>query len=163
MFSKAKHALLRPVPHLFSDRAGSALNQLANRSLKAQLCGEVTDRFLELLLRGMDLAFCLMKGYRKNIRDFRARYLFTTADGQVEAAALFGDADMKVRSGAVEDWDVKVTFENPSALRSFLFSRNQDILDSVLRNEVEVEGNLNLIYKLGFMARDLGHRLGVAV
>lgn len=162
MSSKIKHALLRPVPHLFSDRAGKALARMGNTSLKEELCGQVTDSFLELLLRGMDLAFCLMKGYRKNIRNFRARYLFTTADGLVQTSALFADRDMKVRSDAIEDWDVKVTFQNAPALQSFLFSRDQDILNSVLRNEVEVEGNLNLVYKLGFMARDLGRRLGVA-
>jgi hypothetical protein len=31
-----------------------------------------------------------------------------------------------------------------------------------LANEVAVDGNLNYIYKFGFMARDLVHRLGVA-
>jgi hypothetical protein len=31
-----------------------------------------------------------------------------------------------------------------------------------LANEVTVDANLNYIYKFGFMARDLVHRLGVA-
>ena len=42
-----------------------------------------------------------------------------------------------------------------------MFSRDQDILNSLLANDVEVDGNLNYVYKFGFMARDLGHRLGV--
>jgi hypothetical protein len=45
-------------------------------------------------------------------------------------------------------------------LRAFLLSKNQDILDSVLANTVEVDGNLNYIYKFGFMVRDLIRRLG---
>ena len=46
-------------------------------------------------------------------------------------------------------------------MNAFLFSRDQDILDSLLANDVELDGNLNYIYKFGFMARDLGRRLGV--
>jgi hypothetical protein len=45
-------------------------------------------------------------------------------------------------------------------LRDFIFSRDQDILNSILANQVEVDGNLNYIYKFGFMARDLAKRVG---
>ena len=57
---------------------------------------------------------------------------------------------------------VTVTFKDSAAMRRFLFSKDQDILASLLANEVEVDGNLNYIYKLGFMARDLTRRLGIA-
>ena len=68
---------------------------------------------------------------------------------------------MVVHEEALNQWDVKVTFKNAQALRDFLFSGDQDIVDSLLKNEVEVDGNLNYIYKFGFMARDLEHRLGI--
>ena len=110
----------------------------------------------------MDLAFCLWPDYRRNIRDFEGRYLFRTADHSVTASAFFGDGEMHVRREEIPSWNVCITFRNASALRDFLFSRNQDILDSLLKNEVEVQGNLNYIFKFGFMARDLFHRLGVA-
>ncbi len=55
-----------------------------------------------------------------------------------------------------------MTFRNPVALRDFLFSKNQDVLQSLLKNEVTVEGNLNYLYKFGFMAKDLMRRLGLA-
>ena len=61
----------------------------------------------------------------------------------------------------IDDWNVRVTFKNPAALRDFLFSQNQDILDSILANTVEVDGNLNYIYKFGFMARDIRKRIGL--
>jgi hypothetical protein len=35
-------------------------------------------------------------------------------------------------------------------------------MDSLLANEVEVEGNLNYIYKFGFMAKELLQRLGMS-
>ena len=138
MNSKFEHALLRPIPYLFSDSTGKFLIKRWSKDLTEQIYGKVTDKFLELLLKGMDLAFYLSKGYRKN-----------------------RDGDMSVHEGAQDDWDARITFKNAAALRSFIFSKDQDILNSLLKNEVEVDGNLNYIYKFGFMARDLAHNLGI--
>jgi hypothetical protein len=160
MASKLVRNGLRRIPELFSDRTGLALARLGSRGLRKELLGKVTDKFLELLLRGMDLAFCLSKGYRENIVDFEGRYLFRTADDRVAAAATFKDSEMEVHEEPVDDWDVRITFTDAAALRAFIFSRDQDILDSILENKVEVDGNLNYMYKFGFMARDLGYRLG---
>lgn len=156
-----KRALLRPIPYIFSDRVGCFITRLWSRKLREELYGKVTDRFLELLLRGMDLAFYLSKGYRKNIKGFNGRYLFRTADNLVAATANFKDGDMQVHGESIDDWDVRVTFKDAAALSAFIFSKDQDILDSILANAVEVDGNLNYVYKFGFMARDLGHRIGV--
>lgn len=161
MASKLKRSLLRLIPYLFSDRAGLFIANLWTKRLREELYGKLTDKFLELLLKGMDLAFWLSKGYRKNIKDFEGRYLFRTADHLVAAAATFKSGDMEVHEEAIDDWDVRITFKDAPALNAFIFSRDQDILDSVLANDVEVDGNLNYVYKFGFMARDLGHRLGV--
>ena len=160
MTSKLKRTILRPIPYLLSDKTGHFITKLFSKSLIRQLYGKVTDKFLELLLRSMDLAFYLSKGYRKNIKNFKGRYLFRTADHTVETSATFSDGDMKVHEGGIDDWDSRVTFKDATALMAFIFSKNQDILDSLLKNEVEVDGNLNHIYKFGFMARDLGRRLG---
>jgi hypothetical protein len=133
---------------------------LWSKSLKEEILGEATDKFLEMLLKGMDIAFCISSSYRKNIEGFRGRYLFKTADATVAASIIFKDGDAKVEDDAIDDWDVMVTFKNHTALRDFLFSRDQDILNSILANQVEVDGNLNYIYKFGFMARDLAKRVG---
>ncbi len=158
---KLKRTLLRLIPYIFSDRVGYFITRLWSSQLRKELYGKVTDRYLELLLRGMDLAFCLSKGYRKNIKDFEGRYLFQTANNVVAATATFKDGDMHVHGEAIDDWDVRITFKDADALNAFIFSRDQDILDSILANTVEVDGNLNYVYKFGFMARDLGHRIGV--
>jgi len=138
------------------------LARLVNRRLKKELSAKATDKFLELLLSGMDLAFSISKGYRKNIEDFKAGYVFRTTDKRVSTAVSFKDGDMKVYEDEddIERWDVRVTFKDSQALISFLFSKNQDIVSSLLANEVEVDGNLNYIYKFGFMARDLVRRIG---
>ncbi len=131
------------------------------QSLKREICGGATDKFLELLLTGMDLAFAFSESYRKNIADFNATYVFCTADGQVGSTAAFSGGQMHVHTKAADRWDTKVTFRDPDALRKFLFAKDQDILNSLLTNDVEVDGNLSLIYKYGYMARDLARRLGV--
>lgn len=141
--------------------------------IKNEFGDKVTDKFLELLLKGMEGAFSASKnriisaffdkfeGYHKNIEGFNGRYLFRTSDNRVAASAIFENGDMDVREDAIDDWNVRVTFKNAAALRDFLFSQDQDILNSILANEVEVDGNLNYIYKFGFMARDIKKRLGL--
>lgn len=152
--------LLRPIPYVFSDWIGLRIARIWSGKLRRELSEKVTDGFLDLLLDGMDLAFCLCKGYRENIKDFEGRYVFRTTGGDIAGSALFRDGDMKTPKDAVEDWDVRITFTDAAALRSFLFSRDQDILGSLLKNEVELDGNINYIYKFGFMVRDLTRRLG---
>lgn len=161
MASKLKSIALRPIPHIFSDRAGTTLAKWFSRSLAKQITAQVTDDFLELLLRGMDLSFCLSKGYRKNIEGFKGTYLFRTQHDEVVTTATFDGGNMRVHEKDVGHPDVQVTFKDPEALRSFLLSTDRDIINSVLENKVEVKGNLNYIYKLGFMVTDLAKRLGV--
>lgn len=134
---------------------------LGPRELSKQMCGDATDKFLDLLLKGMSMAFSLSSSYRNNIEDFKGKYLFRTKDNQVAESIIFEYGEMRVKDDAINDWDVCITFKNAAALRDFLFSKNQDILNSLLKNEVEVDGNQNYIYRFGFMARDLGKRLGV--
>jgi hypothetical protein len=65
-----------------------------------------------------------------------------------------------VHRDAIDDWDVRITFKDAPALNAFLFSKDQDIINSILANEVSVDGNLNHVYRFGFLARDLAHGLG---
>jgi hypothetical protein len=155
-----RRIVLKPLSIVIGDRIGHCITRLFSKKMLVQIEGVATDTFIELLLKGMDLAFALSRGYRENITGFKANYLFRTRDGLVNASVLFANDDMKVLDGAIADWDVCVDFKNAEALRKFMFSKEQDILNSILANEVEVQGNLNLIYKFGFMARDLAHRLG---
>ena len=131
------------------------------RELRAEIEGRLTDKFLEALLFGMELAFLLLNTYRRNIRNFSAGYVFRTSDGRVAATARFAGGHMHVLSEAILPANAMVMFATPAALRNFLFSQGQDILESMLANEVDVDGNLNYVYKFGFLARDLTLRLGI--
>jgi hypothetical protein len=152
---------LRVVSAVSPEGAQNSLVRRFSKPLADQLCGKVTDEFMELLLRGMDLSFCLSKSYRENIRGFAGTYVFKTDDGKVGCSAVFHNGEMEVDPGVCSPYEARVSFKDPKALWRFLLAENQDILDSILANEVEVDGNLNYIYKFGFLARDLQHRLGV--
>ena len=162
MASIFTRALLRSVSLLVSQSVANSFTKMLSKGLLKEITDVATDKFLESLLNGMDLAFCLSGEYRRNIAGVKGRYLFRTADGAVAASAVFDRGNMRVRKEGIGDWNVRVTFRDAEGLRAFLFSKNQDILDSILRNDVEVDGNLNYVYKLGFMARELTRRLGLA-
>lgn len=155
-----RRAFLRGLSFLFSDGLANRLAKLLSRRFVDQLRKAATDDFVELLLHAMDVMFCLSRGYRSNLDGFSARYVFATADGSVGATADFVDGDMSVSHDAASDWTARVEFTSPAALRRFLLSDDADILESILANDVRVDGNINYIYKLGFMIRDLQHRLG---
>ena len=149
------------LPSKINESLGMSISKRFTRSLSKEIEGEVTDKFLELLLNGLKLMFILNKEFRQNIENFQGGYLFTTSDNSVETLAVFKNASMKVYDSRKNGWNVKVTFKDAKSLKQFIFSRNQDILDSLLTNTVEVDGNLNYLYKFGFMARDLMRRLGI--
>jgi len=146
-------------------RPESRLLDLVRRkaqALKDELEGKLTDKFVAILFFSMEISFILLASYQRNLRGFRGSYVLCTADRRVAASAVFGNGKMLVKAEAVASPNVTITFKDSAALRRFLFSKDQDILASLLANEVDVDGNLNYIYKLGFMARDLTRRLGIA-
>lgn len=147
--------------YVFSDRVANWFTRVFSKKLVKELQGEVTDKFLELLLTAMDAAFWFSRSFRKNLKGFNAVYVFETVDGSVHTTAQFAGSDMRVFDRRDFRCTARVIFKDPKALRSFLFSKDQDILNSLMANEVEVKGNINYIYKFGFMARDLFRRLGM--
>jgi hypothetical protein len=150
--------------------AKTNLIQHISRKLEKQLLGEATDKFIEILLSGMELSFYVFKDadYQEHLKDsegryFEGRYLFQTADEAVAASATFHEGHMHVHNDTIDKWDIKITFQDDKALRDYLFSKDQDILNSIAENKVEVDGNLNYIYKFGFMAKDLLGRLKLGI
>jgi hypothetical protein len=160
--TRIKHFIIKWLAALLPDRWARRLMRKQIDQLRAALEGTLVDKFLEILLAGMSLAFLLLGSYRRNIKGFCGVYLFRTADGKVAVGARFQNGRMHVLSTEISAYNVAITFNDPAALRRFLFSRDQDILASILANDVSVDGNLNYIYKFGFLARDLVGRLGAA-
>ena len=167
MPSILKRTVFAPVAYLPEKvktyTAGFFLGRF-KKELGKKVGNVVVDEFLELLLKGMDLCFFLLKDYREdNIENFTGRYLFVVGDkdDNIVTSATFKNGSMRVKDEGIEDWDAKIAFKDTSAFKEFIFSKDQDILNSILKNDVQVDGNLNYIYKFGFMARDLQNRFGL--
>lgn len=116
---------------------------------------EAAEEFLQMLLDFMTAMFVLNPSYRANIKDFDGRYQFRSVDGKVTMAAVFGGGKMKVMEKVIDNPHITVIFRNGRALLDFLISPRQDILGSMLRNDVKTDGNLNYLYKFGYMAKKL--------
>jgi len=153
MASKLRRFVLRPISKFF--HLAEILLKRCTKKLRNQLLGEITDDFVELMLKGMDWFFLLTPDlrFRENLKNFNGRYLFKTANETVMTSATFSNGNMHVHKNAINDWDTKVTFKNPKAFREFILSEKQDIFDWLSRNEIEVDGNLNHIFKFAYMAR----------
>ncbi|MEE9543643.1 MAG: hypothetical protein V3V95_07660 [Thermodesulfobacteriota bacterium] len=138
------------------------------------LTGDASDLFLDTLLKFMALAFKPnaiadvifpgLKDFRRNISGFEGSYLFISKDEKICGAAVFEGGKMtaikKVPKSerTIDYWDIIVKFRSSEAFRTFLFSRDQDILNLILTNDVEVEGNLNYLFRFGYFSKDLLYR-----
>ena len=116
---------------------------------------EAAEEFLEILLTLMRIMFALNHDYRRNIKGFRGRYQFISRGRRITMAALFDKGRMTVREAVISDPDITITFRDGRTLIHFILSPRQDIIGAMLRQDVQTEGNLNYIYKFGYMAKQL--------
>ena len=116
---------------------------------------EAAEEFLELLLNAMKIMFVINHDYRKNIKKFEGRYQFKSKDGRLTIAALFKNGRMRVKEETIENPNITITFRDGKTLFNFLLSPKQDILGSMLRQDVQTDGNLNYLYRFGFLAKRL--------
>ena len=103
----------------------------------------------------MNNTFFLDKNFQRNIGDFNGRYLFRSQDRQITVAAVFKDNRLKVTEEEIGDTHMTVIFRNAKALMGFLLSPKPDILGSMLRQDISIDGNLNYLYKFAYMAKHL--------
>jgi len=116
---------------------------------------EMAEEFLQTLLTLMQIVFVVNLEYRKNIKDFNGRYQFCSEDG-LKVSAVFAKNRMIVEDDVMIDSpDITITFRDGKTLMNFILSPRQDILGSMLRHDVRTDGNLNYLYKFGFMAKQL--------
>ena len=119
------------------------------------LSSELAEDFLQLLLGLMSVVFLFDPDFRKNIAGFNGRYQFKSKDGCITVAALFGNNRLEVREEDILYPDITVLFKDGKALMGYLLTPKPDILGSMLRQEVSLDGNLNYLYKFAFMAKRL--------
>ena len=162
MASKIKRMIYRGISS--SERFGSKpVMKCSWRrfQLKNKLKYEKTDNLLPLLLRVMDVFLCLFRDYQKNIENFEGQYFLATRDGVFRSGVIFRNGYMTIPEGDMPFSDVQITFADPKSLLQFVLSRHQDMLDLILNNRLEINGNFNLGLKFWFMVRELKQRLGL--
>jgi len=113
----------------------------------------------------MSVAFQFSRDYRRNLAGYEATLEFCAARRDasgpdvVRTIVEFEGEHMHVNPSHPVRVDTLVRFSSPDALRRFLLSKDQDIIATLLEGEVDVKGNLNHVYKFGFLAADLLERL----
>jgi hypothetical protein len=127
----------------------------AMKNFVDSLSSEFAEDFLRFLLGLMSVAFIFDHDFRKNIEGFNGRYQFKSKDGSITVAALFENDLLEVREEVIQDPDITVLFKDGKALMGYLLTPKPDILGSMLRQEVSLDGNLNYLYKFAFMAKRL--------
>jgi hypothetical protein len=160
--SRLKNSLLFQIPGI-PKSVGKYVTRETQRTLVKGMKGEVkiTNDTLDFLMMAMDLAFSVMKDYRENIKNFDGCYEFETRKGNSKSGAIFKDGRMKVVPEGILFPDAKVRFEDFKSLWKYIFSKDQELLDLILENKIEMEGNTNLLFKFCFMVKDLKQRFGL--
>jgi hypothetical protein len=125
------------------------------KEIQNSLTSEFVEEFLQALLNLMKIMFVINHEYRENIMKFNGRYQFCSEDGQVTMAAVFSDGRMRVLEKMIDHPHITITFRDGQTLLNFMISPRQDILGSMLRHDVRTKGNLNYLYKFGYMAKKL--------
>ncbi len=162
--------LVRLTPDSFRAALTSALPARVGSvvAVLARLDSIVAGSLLDLLLNMMELAFevapmCYphwpLYNYHKQIIGFDGCYLFETRAG-VKCYATFHGGNMDVNPPDPPNWNVRITFKSDDDPLQFLLKRGEgDVLDQILGNKVKLTGNLNYLFKFGYMAKDLLRRL----
>jgi len=127
---------------------------------------KLNDKYLELLLRFMDISFEFSKDYHENIEIFNGKYVFKTRDPGVFTSVIFKNGDMKVYDKKeIEDWNIMIIFKDckvmREALRSIVLKGNFDLLDCMLEDKIETVGNINYAFKFMFLINNLTKRIGI--
>ena len=137
------------------------MNLLAQK-LNDALSAEITEEGFKLLLKGMALFALIDPEFSKNLKNFNGRYLFKTINRPVNVAVTCKDGKMSVYEKTLQHYNVRVDFKDYKAVVDFLTDPDLDVLDQMLNQKLQFSGNLNYLYKFGYMARHLMQRFGIA-
>lgn len=117
--------------------------------------GHAIENVMDALLKLMGLVLRLDKNYRRNIEGFNATYVFTDKAGDFYSAAIFKDNRLTVTGKKVENPTFTLIFKDNGSLIKLLFSGAPDILNAMLNQEVDFDGNINYMSKFAYMALHL--------
>lgn len=148
-------------------RLGAPATDALQATLTDEQRRKLADKLVRLLLYGMSLITMLKPDFRKaNLPpEFKARLVFKTKrkDDPVECSAIFANGRMREVKGSVANPDATIMFKDGLALFNYVvFSKDHDVVNLLLENKVEIDGNLTVVYKFMYMVRHLIRPLGLA-
>jgi len=136
--------------------------RLARKKFVNQVKEEVTEEFLEILLQFLRFCSYLDEYLRQSIGTSKWKIELRSEDKDIRVLAEFENGHVKPRElepneQVVPPANASVVFKNPEAVKNFLLppgglQGRRDVLRSYLNNEIRLEGNLNYIYRFGFLA-----------
>lgn len=131
--------------------------QLANR-----LGAEFSEEVLKLVLRGMALAYMVWPEFRKNLHGFEMQYQFATdLDPSFNVAVICRHRWIGVREKWLSPPYVRIDFRDYRAVIDLLSNSKVDLVNEMLNQRLRVTGNLNYVFKLGYMVHHLLKALGI--
>ncbi len=129
------------------------------KCLSKEMTEEVGEEFLKILLKLLNVARYLDDYLQKSIDGFNGRIQFRNRNNAIRVLAEFKENRLDSRELDPDEElsplpDATIIFKNYEALMNFLLPKGgkRDVLRSLLQNEVQFEGNLNYIYRFGFLA-----------
>jgi hypothetical protein len=161
MLTYLRNLLISLLSYLLSQKTLGRLFRRWHGRHFDRLDEKVSDTTLEGLLGAMEVGVKIFPAWRERVRGFRGTIVFTAKSTTnpkrepVHATAIFDGKGMVVRREGATAFNAKVTFSDPLALFSFLLSREHDISEALLKNAVETKGNLNYVYRFGFLVMEM--------
>jgi hypothetical protein len=129
------------------------------KCLGKRMTDEVGEEFLELLLKALGTAGLFEPDLKESMKGFNSRIQLRSEDNEIRVLAEFKDNRLKERELKPKEElhpspDSTIVFKDYRALMDFLLPEGgrRDVLKSLLNNELRLEGNLNCIYRFGFLA-----------
>jgi hypothetical protein len=114
------------------------------------------------LFRGIWIASYLSEDfYQRNLKHYTGSCKLRTADDRIRLGLSCKNGICQINNRKKNDWDVVVTVGDEDHFAEFILSQDPDILKEVIRDNISVCGNVNHLYKWGYLLQDLGSRVGV--
>ena len=137
----------------------------ARKNFLKLLENEVAEEFLQVLLKLLRYSCYLDSYLRESMKGFNGLIQFRSKDNEIRVLAEFKkgrlkDHELKPNEELKETPNAHIVFKNADAVKNFLLPKGgiagrRDVLRSLLKNEVKLEGNYNYIYRFGFLANHL--------
>jgi hypothetical protein len=126
------------------------------KPLADRLGAEASEEVLKLLLRWVAFAYTVWPGFWKHLKGFKMQYQFATdLDPSFNVALICRHRWMSVREEWLGPPNVRIDFRDWRAVIDLLTHPEADLVNEMLNQRIRVTGNLNYVFKLGYMLRHL--------